>query len=93
MERNELKLIELMGRQGMRRVLHGSALHLFAVTRKQTKTLRAETDHGTLRVQKQGSLHHDIRYNQRQRGRRNCKSAAVIKLHNILVLQLSLRLV
>jgi len=35
----------------MRRVLHGSALHLFAVTRKHTKTLRAETDlEGTEKV-------------------------------------------
>jgi hypothetical protein len=65
--------------------------HLFAVTLKNTNTLRAETDHGSLRVQKQWPLQHDIRYNQRQRGRRNCKSAALIMLHYILVLQLSLR--
>jgi len=49
MKRTELKPNELMRRKGMRRVLHGPALHLFAVTRKHTKTLGAETDPGTLR--------------------------------------------
>jgi len=56
MKRTELKRTELMGRQGTRRVLHGPALHLFAVTRTHTKALRAETDHGTLRVRKQVTI-------------------------------------
>jgi hypothetical protein len=96
MKKTELKWIDLIWFDETARNPSRSAWFCltFICSNAQThQDLRAETNHGTLRVQKRWPLHRDIRDNQRQRGRRNFKSAALITLHDILVLQLSLHLV